>query len=129
MLRSWFGRPRMTDIDEALPRAFKRWRRPRLTLVVIADHERQVASLRIDRSSWAPARLVTLVRHTPAEVHQDLARLRAVHLVVDVRSATGPEQLDSLELSAFHLVRRGAWVTLRSAMPAGRDEPLVQLAA
>src|SRR3954447_2253253 len=128
MLRSWFGRPRMTDIDAALPRAFKRWRRPRLTLVVIADHERQVARLRIDRSSWAPARLVTPVGRTPPEVHQELAQLRAFHLVVDVRFATGPAQLDTLQQSAFHLARRGGWVSLRSILPARGDEPLVQLA-
>jgi capsular polysaccharide biosynthesis protein len=118
----------MTDIDEALPRAFTRWRRPRLTLVVIADHERQVTRLSIDRSSWAPARLITLVGRTPAEVHEELSQLRVVHLVLDVRSATGPAQLDTLELSAFHLARRGAWVALRSVIPARGDEPLVQLA-
>jgi capsular polysaccharide biosynthesis protein len=117
----------MSNIERVLPRALPRRRRDG-TLVVIAGDAQEVAALELDKSHWKHAHRITLVGGTPATLHEELAALTAVHLVVDVRSASGSSQLDAFERCFFHLAPRGVWVALRSSRPVRRQEPLVDLA-
>src|SRR3954447_8153358 len=127
MLRRWFGRPTMTDIDQALPAGLRR-RRRRRTLVVIASDPRQVSGLRIAESRWRWARVVPVVGATPAGLHRELSRLSGVDVVVDARGSSGSQQVDAFRACFFHLVRGGAWVALRTPRAVRRREALVDLA-
>src|SRR4051794_17580665 len=127
MLRRWFGRPTMTDIDRALP-AGPRRRRRRRTLVVIASDPRQVTRLRIAETRWRRARVVSLVGETRAGLHRELSRLSGVDVVVDARGSSGSQQVDAFRACFFHLVRGGAWVALRTPRAVRRREALVDLA-
>lgn len=117
----------MSDVDRLLPSGLRRKRRKR-TLVVIADRRRQVTRLQIGRSRWGRSRLVTLVGRTTGELHDDLAALSQVRVVVDVRSSSGPQQLEAFERCFFHLGPGDAWLALRDVVRLGRREPLVDLA-
>ena len=117
----------MTDVDGRLPPPARR-RRARRTVVVIADRPDQVERLQISESPWAEARVVTFVGRPASELHDELATLSEVGIVVDVRTSSGTGQLDAFRQGFLHLGPRGAWVALRAAgLPRG-TEPLVRLA-
>jgi len=117
----------MSDLDALLPRPLPRRRRRRLTLVVIAHDDGEVAALEVPQSRWRRARLVTLVGRSEAQLEDDLAALPAVHVVVDVRPSAGSGQRDTFERCFFLVAHRGAWVALRSTTRMPRHEPLPQL--
>lgn len=117
----------MTEIGRLLPRGVVE-ERERGSLVVIADHRRQVTRLRIEQSPWATTRVVLIVDGSDAEMYERLAVLGDIGVVVDVRRSTGPAQLRAFEQSFFHVGRRGVWVILRAGWLPGRREPAVVLA-
>jgi capsular polysaccharide biosynthesis protein len=117
----------MSEIGRLLP---PRLRSGRIghSLVVIADHQRQVARLRLGESPWATGRVVPIVGPSEAELHEQLAELGDLAVVVDVRRSSGPAQLRAFERSFFHVGRGGAWVLLRAGWLPERREPAVVLA-
>src|SRR5262245_19591410 len=116
-----------SDVHRLLPRVLPR-KHLRRTVVVVADDDAGVAGLDLAHSRYRRAHVVPVVGRSEAELHQELAALSAVHLVVDVRPSSGPSQRDAFELAFFHLAPRGAWVALRSTGGEPGPEPLVDLA-
>jgi len=122
------GPATMSEIDRHLPRPLpRRWRR-RLTLVVVARSEGEASRLDLSSSRWRDARTVRLVGRSQPELQRELAALRDVHLVVDLRPADGPEQREAFEHGFLHLAALGRWVALRSTGPLRGSEPLTDLA-
>ena len=127
MLSRWFGPPTMSDVDRELPPALRSGRRDR-TVVVLANEQREVDALKIDRSPWAKARVVPIVGRSTAETHDALAALPGVGLVVDARRSSDAVQLGTFERLFFHLDPKGAWVAFRPGRRAPAPEPLVKRA-
>jgi hypothetical protein len=117
----------MTEIDGELGKATHVRRRPR-RLVVIAENARELARLELDRSPWAKSGVVPMIGLSAADLHAQLAALRAVDLVVDARTSSGPAQLQAFEDDFWHVDPQGAWVALRSAPPIRWRERMVRLA-
>ena len=118
--------PTMTEIDAELRDPLTRHRRRR-TLVVIAESGHGVKRLELERSLWARSRIVTIVEISAAGVHDQLAALSAVDLVVDARSSSSAQQLEAFEQNFWHVDPHGAWVTLRTTRPLPWREPMVRL--
>ena len=117
----------MSALDARLPPRVQR-RRGRRTVVVIADRRSQVKQLQIERSPWAETRVVTIVGRSLSEMHDDLAALSEVGVVLDVRPSSGRQQLEAFQTGFFHLGPGDAWVALREPGLARGSEPLVRLA-
>jgi capsular polysaccharide biosynthesis protein len=127
MRARWTSPLTMSDVDARLPPHLRRRRAPR-TVVVIADHRTQVERLEIPHSAWSDSRVVTLVGRSVGQMHDDLAALSEIGLVIDVRTSWGPAQLEAFRTGFFHLGPRDVWVALRQPGPAEGGEPLVRLA-
>ncbi len=117
----------MSALDLLLPPHVRR-SRGRRQVVVIADRRRQVTGLRISRSPWAGSPLVTILGRSAAQIHDDLAALSEVGLVLDVRSSEGGRQRAAFRKGFLHLAPRDVWVALREPGLARGSEPLVGLA-
>ncbi len=110
----------MADIDRELPPGDGPVREDP-TVVVIADRRHQVTRLRIGESPWSTARVVPLVGRSAAELHDELAALSHVGVVVDVRGSQR-RQVTTFEQNFFHLDSQDLWVALRVVprLPGGR---------
>ena len=88
-------------------------------VVVIARNQAQLARLRCEEADLAPGTLRTIVGQKSPRVHRALTALPPIALVLDTRSATGPQQGNLFE-SAFFLLDAGArWV---ACLDAGTEE-------
>ncbi|MGA8846072.1 MAG: glycosyltransferase family 61 protein [Nocardioides sp.] len=103
--------------------------RPPGVVVVIAQSDEQLTQLRCDDAGLRPDTVRTIIGQQASLVHEALIALPPIALVIDTRSAAGPQQRKLFE-SAYFLLDTGArWAALLGAGAQKSDDEVAPTGA